>query len=50
MTTPVHQWTHNSNRVLMLLEKKIYANAAPEEFFASQDAIIRQFVDGVADP
>jgi phospholipid/cholesterol/gamma-HCH transport system ATP-binding protein len=36
-------------RVLMLHEKKIYANAAPEEFFASSDAIVRQFVDGVAD-
>ncbi len=38
------------NRVLMLHEKKIYANAAPEEFFASQDPIVRQFIDGVADP
>jgi phospholipid/cholesterol/gamma-HCH transport system ATP-binding protein len=37
------------NHVLMLHEKKIYANAAPEEFFASSDAVIRQFVDGVAD-
>ena len=37
------------NRVLMLHEKKIYANAAPEEFFASTDAVVRQFVDGVAD-
>lgn len=37
------------NRVLMLHEKKIYANAAPEKFFASSDAIVRQFVDGVAD-
>ena len=37
------------NRVLMLHEKKIYANAAPEEFFASQDPIVRQFIDGVAD-
>jgi len=37
------------NRVLMLHEKKIYANAAPEEFFASPDAVVRQFVDGVAD-
>ena len=37
------------NRVLMLHEKKIYANAAPEEFFTSSDAIVRQFVDGVAD-
>ena len=37
------------NRVLMLHEKKLYANAAPEEFFASSDAIVRQFVDGVAD-
>jgi phospholipid/cholesterol/gamma-HCH transport system ATP-binding protein len=36
-------------RVMMLHEKKIYANAAPAEFFASSDAIVRQFVDGVAD-
>jgi phospholipid/cholesterol/gamma-HCH transport system ATP-binding protein len=36
-------------RVMMLHEKKIYANAAPEEFFASSDAIVRQFVEGVAD-
>jgi len=38
-----------ANRVLMLHEKKIYANAVPEEFFTSSDAIVRQFVDGVAD-
>ena len=38
------------NRVMMLHEKKIYANATPQEFFASQDPIVRQFVDGVADP
>jgi phospholipid/cholesterol/gamma-HCH transport system ATP-binding protein len=37
------------NRVLMLHEKKIYANAAPEDFFNSTDPIVRQFVDGVAD-
>jgi phospholipid/cholesterol/gamma-HCH transport system ATP-binding protein len=36
-------------RVLMLHEKKIHASATPEEFFASQDPIVRQFVDGVAD-
>jgi len=38
------------NHVLMLHEKKLYANAAPSEFFASQDPVVRQFVDGVADP
>jgi phospholipid/cholesterol/gamma-HCH transport system ATP-binding protein len=38
-----------ANRVLMLHEKKIYANAAPEEFFTSPDPVIRQFVDGIAD-
>jgi phospholipid/cholesterol/gamma-HCH transport system ATP-binding protein len=38
------------NRVMMLHKKKLYANAVPEEFFASQDPVIRQFVDGVADP
>jgi len=37
------------NRVLMLHEKKIYANATPEELFASQDPVVRQFIDGVAD-
>ena len=37
------------NRVLMLHEKKIYANAAPEKNFTSPDAVVRQFVDGVAD-
>jgi ABC-type transporter Mla maintaining outer membrane lipid asymmetry ATPase subunit MlaF len=33
----------------MLHEKKIYASAPPEEFFNSSDAVVRQFVDGVAD-
>jgi len=37
------------NRVMMLHEKKLYANATPAEFFASTDPIVRQFVDGVAD-
>ncbi|HVU09251.1 MAG TPA: ABC transporter ATP-binding protein [Verrucomicrobiae bacterium] len=38
------------NHVLMLHDKKIYANCAPDVFFASPDPIVRQFVDGVADP
>jgi phospholipid/cholesterol/gamma-HCH transport system ATP-binding protein len=38
------------NHVFMLHEKKIYAHGTPEELFASQDAIVRQFIDGVADP
>jgi len=38
-----------ANRVVMLHEKKIYATAAPEEFFTSSDPVVRQFVDGVAD-
>jgi phospholipid/cholesterol/gamma-HCH transport system ATP-binding protein len=37
------------NRVMMLHEKKLYASGAPAEFFASQDPVVRQFVDGVAD-
>ena len=37
------------HRVLMLHEKRIYANAEPELFFASSDPVVRQFVDGVAD-
>ncbi len=37
-------------RVLMMHNKRIYAAGAPEEFFASRDPVVRQFVDGVADP
>jgi phospholipid/cholesterol/gamma-HCH transport system ATP-binding protein len=37
------------NHVFLLHEKKIYAHGKPEELFASQDAIVRQFIDGVAD-
>ncbi|MGA3268192.1 MAG: ABC transporter ATP-binding protein [Verrucomicrobiota bacterium] len=37
-------------RVLMMHDKRIYAAGAPEEFFASRDPVVRQFVDGVADP
>ena len=36
-------------RVLMLHDRRIYASGAPEEFFASPDPVVRQFVDGVAD-
>jgi phospholipid/cholesterol/gamma-HCH transport system ATP-binding protein len=36
-------------RVMMLHDKKLYVTGAPEEFFASQDPVVRQFVDGVAD-
>jgi len=38
------------NRVMMLHQKKIYANDTPEKIFASTDPVVRQFVDGVADP
>lgn len=37
------------NHVLMLHDKKLYANCTPEALFASQDPVVRQFVDGVAD-
>jgi phospholipid/cholesterol/gamma-HCH transport system ATP-binding protein len=37
------------NHVLMLHERRIYANCAPEKLFASTDPVVRQFVDGVAD-
>lgn len=38
------------NHVLMLHNKKIHANCTPESLFASDDPIVRQFIDGVADP
>ena len=37
------------NHVMLLHEKKMYAHGTPEEIFASQDPIVRQFIDGVAD-
>jgi phospholipid/cholesterol/gamma-HCH transport system ATP-binding protein len=36
-------------RVMLLHNKKIYASGTPDEFFASQDPVVRQFIDGVAD-
>jgi phospholipid/cholesterol/gamma-HCH transport system ATP-binding protein len=38
------------NHVIMLHHRKIYANCTPESLFASPDPIVRQFIDGVADP
>ena len=37
------------NHVFMLHNKRVYASGPPEEIFASQDPIVRQFIDGVAD-
>lgn len=37
-------------KILMLHDKKIYASGTPEEFFSSSDPVVRQFVDGIADP
>jgi phospholipid/cholesterol/gamma-HCH transport system ATP-binding protein len=36
-------------RVMMLHNKRIYASGTADEIFASQDAVVRQFIDGVAD-
>ena len=38
------------NRVMLLHDKQIYASGTPVEFFTSQDPVVRQFIDGVADP
>lgn len=37
------------NHVFMLHKKRMYAHGTPEEIFASQDPVVRQFIDGVAD-
>jgi phospholipid/cholesterol/gamma-HCH transport system ATP-binding protein len=37
-------------RVLMLHDKKIYASGTADGIFASPDPVVRQFIDGVADP
>jgi phospholipid/cholesterol/gamma-HCH transport system ATP-binding protein len=38
------------NHVFLLHNKRVYAHGPPLEFFASRDPIVRQFIDGVADP
>lgn len=37
-------------RILMLHNKKIYANGTPDEIFTSVDPVVKQFIDGVSDP
>ncbi len=37
-------------RILMLHEKRIYAAGKPEEIFNSSDPIVKQFVEGTAEP
>ena len=37
------------HRLVMLHNKKIYANGSPEDIFGSTDPVVRQFIDGVAD-
>jgi len=37
-------------RILMLHQGRIHASATPAELFASTDPVVRQFVQGVADP
>lgn len=38
------------HRVVMLHNKKIYASGTPSDIFDSSDPVLRQFIDGVADP
>lgn len=38
------------HRILMLHEGRIHASGSPDEIFASEDPVVRQFVDGVSDP
>lgn len=37
------------NRILMLHNKKIHASGTPEEIFNSEDPVVKQFINGVAD-
>ncbi len=37
-------------RILLLHNKRIYAAGTADQIFNSQDPVVRQFVDGVADP
>ncbi len=37
-------------RILMLVNGKIHASGTPDEIFGSTDPIVKQFVEGIADP
>jgi phospholipid/cholesterol/gamma-HCH transport system ATP-binding protein len=37
-------------RIMMLHEKRIYVTGTPEEIFSSSDPIVKQFVEGTAEP
>lgn len=37
-------------RILMLHDRRIYASGTAEAIFASQDPVVRRFMDGVSDP
>jgi phospholipid/cholesterol/gamma-HCH transport system ATP-binding protein len=37
-------------RIMMLHERKIYANGTADEIFQSKDPVVRRFIDGVSDP
>ena len=37
-------------RIMMLHDRKIYTTGTPDEIFASQDPIVRRFIDGVSNP
>jgi phospholipid/cholesterol/gamma-HCH transport system ATP-binding protein len=39
-----------AQRILMLHQGRIYAQGAPEAIFASDDPLVRQFINGVSDP
>ena len=37
-------------RILMLHDKKIYANGTPEQIFSSTDPVVYRFVNGISTP
>ncbi|HNQ72910.1 MAG TPA: ABC transporter ATP-binding protein [Verrucomicrobiota bacterium] len=38
------------DRIVMLHDKKVYASGTPEDIFHSTDPVVRQFINGIADP
>ena len=38
------------HRIVMLHNKKIYVTGTPEDIFASNDPVVQQFINGIADP
>jgi len=50
VTHDIRSMRRVGQRILMMVNGKIYAAGPPEEIFSSQDPVIHRFVNGISDP